>query len=165
MYFAGVEDVPLLRRNTIYVQSDNVFFFLSDILQDSSPSVKESGKTRNGWPYWLWNRGKWGLRKYCRYATNERVPSLVGSLGSLTVEEIFCPAFAALVSPVQIFFAPHYFSSFVPIAQQARQAVVPGRLSLNVPLGNWAKPCTCGNGAKLGTVSVGEAHVGLVQLS
>jgi hypothetical protein len=26
VYFAGVEDVPLLRRNTIYVQSDNVFF-------------------------------------------------------------------------------------------------------------------------------------------
>jgi hypothetical protein len=56
------------------------------------------------------------------------------------------------------------------MAQQAGQAVVPGRLSLNMCL--WEKamatepePCTCGNGTELSTVSVGEAHVGLVQLS
>jgi hypothetical protein len=44
----------------------------------------------------------------------------------------FCPALAALVDPVQniFFLAVHYFYSFVPIAQQAGQAVVLGRLSL-----------------------------------
>jgi hypothetical protein len=38
-----------------------------------------------------------------------------------------CPALAALVRPVQnIFFPPHTsFTSFVPIAQRAGQAVVP----------------------------------------
>ncbi len=46
----------------------------------------------------------------------------------------FCPALAALVGPVQkiFFLAVHYFKSFFPIAQQAGQAVVPCRLSLNV---------------------------------
>jgi len=48
---------------------------------------------------------------------------------------LFCPALAALVRPVQnIFFPPHTsFTSFVPIAQRAGQAVVPG-LSLNMCL-------------------------------
>jgi hypothetical protein len=50
----------------------------------------------------------------------------------------FCLALAALVSPVQnIFFLTlQYFNSFVPIAQQAEQTVVPGRLSLNMWLWN-----------------------------
>jgi hypothetical protein len=51
----------------------------------------------------------------------------------------FGPALAALVGPVQnIFFSSplHYFKSFVPIAQQAGQAVVLGGLSLVV--------CVCG---------------------
>jgi hypothetical protein len=46
----------------------------------------------------------------------------------------FCPALAALVGSVQYIFFPHstlqYFTSFV-ITQQAGQAVVPRRLSLN----------------------------------
>jgi hypothetical protein len=44
----------------------------------------------------------------------------------------FCSALAALVSPVQnIFFLTVYdYNSFVPIAQQAGQAVALGRLSL-----------------------------------
>jgi hypothetical protein len=48
----------------------------------------------------------------------------------------FCPALGALFSPVQniFFLASHYFTSFVPIPQQAGQAVVPGRLSLNMCL-------------------------------
>jgi hypothetical protein len=47
---------------------------------------------------------------------------------------VFCPALAALVDPVKtiIFLSVHYFNSFVPIAQQAGQTVVSGRLSLNV---------------------------------
>ncbi len=46
----------------------------------------------------------------------------------------FCPALSALDGPVQnrFFQAIHYLNSFVPFAQQAGQAVVPGRLSLNV---------------------------------
>jgi hypothetical protein len=42
------------------------------------------------------------------------------------------PALAAQGSPVQniIFLAAHFFTFLVPIAQQPRQAVVPGRLSL-----------------------------------
>jgi hypothetical protein len=48
----------------------------------------------------------------------------------------FCPALAALVSLVQniFFLAVHYFTSFVPIPKQAGQAVVPGRLYLNICL-------------------------------
>jgi hypothetical protein len=50
----------------------------------------------------------------------------------------FCSAFAALVGPVTkyVFLIVHYFNSFLPIAQQARQAVVLGRLSLSMCL--WA---------------------------
>jgi hypothetical protein len=49
----------------------------------------------------------------------------------------FCPALAALVGPPNtkyFFFTVHFFNSFVPIAQQAGQAVVLGRLSLNMCL-------------------------------
>jgi hypothetical protein len=48
----------------------------------------------------------------------------------------FCSALAALVGPVQniFFLTAHYFNSFVPIAQQARQTVMPGHLSLSVCL-------------------------------
>ncbi len=44
----------------------------------------------------------------------------------------FCPAFASLVGPEQNIFllTGHYFTWFFPIAQQARQAVVPHHLSL-----------------------------------
>jgi hypothetical protein len=46
----------------------------------------------------------------------------------------FCPALATLVgrrpsTNIVFFFTVHYFTSFVPIAQQAGQAVVPSRLS------------------------------------
>jgi hypothetical protein len=48
----------------------------------------------------------------------------------------FCPSLAALVGPVQniTFLITHYFSSFVPIAQQAGQAVTLPHLALNVCL-------------------------------
>ncbi len=48
----------------------------------------------------------------------------------------FCPALAALVGPVQIIFSSlaHFFTSLVPIAQQAGQAVVPRRQSINMLL-------------------------------
>jgi hypothetical protein len=46
----------------------------------------------------------------------------------------FYPALAALVGPVQniFFLTVHYFKSFIPIARQARKAVVPSRLSLGL---------------------------------
>jgi hypothetical protein len=48
----------------------------------------------------------------------------------------FCSALTALVGPVQnIFFLTiHYFNYFVPIAQQAGQETVLGRLSLSMCL-------------------------------
>jgi hypothetical protein len=46
----------------------------------------------------------------------------------------FCPALAALVSPIQNIFTVLCFNSFVPIAQQAGQAAVLGRLSLSLCL-------------------------------
>ncbi len=48
----------------------------------------------------------------------------------------FCTALAALDGPVQnsCFQAIHYLNSLVPIVLQAGQAVVPGRLSLNLCL-------------------------------
>ncbi len=50
----------------------------------------------------------------------------------------FGPALATLVDLVQniSFLTVHFFTSFVPIAQQARQAIVPRRLSINMCL--WA---------------------------
>jgi hypothetical protein len=50
----------------------------------------------------------------------------------MPVQSIFCPALAALVSPIKniIFFTAHLFTLLVPIAQQPGQEVVPGRLSL-----------------------------------
>jgi hypothetical protein len=54
---------------------------------------------------------------------------LVGSLAG-TID--FCPALAALISPVKkiIFLTEHFFTLLIPIAQQAGQAGVLGRLSL-----------------------------------
>jgi hypothetical protein len=48
---------------------------------------------------------------------------------------------AALVGPVHnIFFLTiHYFDSFAPIAQQAGQAAVQGRLSISMCLWGWQK--------------------------
>jgi hypothetical protein len=55
-------------------------------------------------------------------------------LNSGTLIVIF--RFAALEGPVQIIFflTIHYFNSFAPIAQQAGQAAVLGRLSLGMYL-------------------------------
>jgi hypothetical protein len=47
-----------------------------------------------------------------------------------------CPALPALVGPIQkiFFLTEDYFNSFVQIAEQAEQAVMLGRLSLNMCL-------------------------------
>jgi hypothetical protein len=61
---------------------------------------------------------------------------MVGLLGLLCQYKRFlsCHALAALYF---FFFTLHYFNSFVPIVQQAGQAVVLGRLSLNMCL--WSR--------------------------
>jgi hypothetical protein len=56
-------------------------------------------------------------------------------LARASTSDFFCSALAALVDPVQniLFLAVHY-NTFVPMAQQAGQTVVLGRLSLSVCL-------------------------------
>jgi hypothetical protein len=65
---------------------------------------------------------------------NESGPFLVGSLACHTGTRDFWSALAALVGSVKNIFllTVQYFNYFVPIAQQAGQAAVLGRLSLSV---------------------------------
>ncbi len=63
-----------------------------------------------------------------------------------------CSVLAALVGPVQL--TVHYFSSFLPIVQQAGQTAVLGRLSLSVffsghPPPMWQKLFTSGHHTRL----------------
>jgi hypothetical protein len=69
--------------------------------------------------------------------TNERSSFVVGLSGLYSAgTRDFYSALAGLVGPVQniFFLTVHYFSSFVPIAQQAGQVAVLGRLSFSVCL-------------------------------
>ncbi len=68
--------------------------------------------------------------------TNERGPSLVGSLDfSCRYKRLlFCLGCSSRPSTKYFFLTVHYLNSFVPIAQQAGQAAVLGRLSLSVSL-------------------------------
>ncbi len=63
-------------------------------------------------------------------STNERVLPWLVRWACRAGTRDFCSALAALVGPVQNF----YFSSFVPVAQQAGQEAVLGRLSLSMCL-------------------------------
>ncbi len=67
------------------------------------------------------------------WSTNERGPSFVGSLGLLCRNKICLsyPGCFSQPSTKYFSFTAHYFTFCVPIAQQAGQAVVPGRLSVN----------------------------------
>jgi hypothetical protein len=72
-------------------------------------------------------------------STNERCPSLVGSMClscPYTGTRDFCSALATLVGRVQniFFLAVQYFSFFVRIAQQAGQTAVLGHPSLSMCL-------------------------------
>ncbi len=68
--------------------------------------------------------------------TNERVPFLVGSLDLSCRHKrfFFCLGCSSRPSTKYFFLNVHYFNSFVPLAQQAGQAAVLGRLSLSVCL-------------------------------
>ncbi len=67
------------------------------------------------------------------WGTYDRGPSLVGSLGSVWQYKRFlsCLSCSSRSSTKYFFLTRHSFKSFVSIAQQAWQAVVPRRLSLN----------------------------------
>ncbi len=69
---------------------------------------------REGWPLLTVETEVNGDSK----STNERGPSLVGSLELSCGTRDFCPALAALVFLVQniFFLTAHYFNSFVPIS-------------------------------------------------
>ncbi len=75
------------------------------------------------------------------WSTYYRGHALVGLLGLSCRYKRFLSCLDAQVSPVQdIFLLPaHFFTLFVPNAQQAGQAVVPGRLSLNMRLWSYLR--------------------------
>ncbi len=92
----------------------------------------QNRETRQGWPLLTVETDVNGDLK----GTDERGPSLVGSLGlsCLLCTKDFCSVFVALVGPVKntFFLTVHYSNYFVAIAQQTGQAAVLGRLPLSV---------------------------------
>jgi len=91
-------------------------------------------ETREGWPLQTVNEVNADS-----WSANKRDPSLVGSLGLSCRFKRFLFCLCCLVGPVQniFFLAIHYFSSFFPIAQEARQEVVLGHLLFSICL--WVK--------------------------
>jgi hypothetical protein len=85
---------------------------------------------REGWPLLTVETNVNGDSR----STNERGRSSVGSLGS----SYRCIRFLSCLIPVKNinFLRAHLFTFLVPIAQQTRQAVVLGRLSLSL----WSLP-------------------------
>ncbi len=94
-------------------------------------------ETREGWPLLTIETKGNGDSK----STNQRGPSLVGSLG-LSCRRykrfLFCLGCYSLPSTKYFFLTVHYFNSFVPIAEQVGQAAVLGHLPLSVCL--WVCP-------------------------
>ncbi len=91
-------------------------------------------RSEGGGPCWLLKLRQMETHGVC---TNEWGPSSwLVRLARRAGTRDFFPALAALVSQVQNIFSStaHYFSLFVPIAQQPGQAVVPGHLSFNMCL-------------------------------
>jgi hypothetical protein len=99
-------------------------------------------ETREGWPLLTVETVVNGDSK----STSGWGPSLVGSLGMSCRYKrfLFCLGFSSQPSTKYIFFlTAHYFNAFyVPIAQQAGQAAVLGRLSLNLTLASVADKLT-----------------------
>ncbi len=108
----------------------------ADWLENLTANAKvATTETREGWPLLTVETETNGHSR----STNERGPSLVGSLNSLCrykrlLSSLSCSSHQS--AQYKIFFSSLYTVSvyFVPIAQQTRQAVVPDRLSLNVCL-------------------------------
>ncbi len=76
-------------------------------------------------------------------STDEKGPSLVMFVGLVVPvqETLFCLGCSSWPSTKYIFLTIHYFNSFVPIAQQAGQAAMLGRLSLSMSL--WKQYTIC----------------------
>ncbi len=137
-----------LMQQILYTVKDNQTLVELDhsVSADGSWRSKKSGwecfrvcatrETREGWPMRTVETEANGDWK----STYERGPYtwlVCWARRAGTID--FCPALVALVSPVQniISLTIHYFALFVPINQQTRQAVMPGRLSLNMCLWVW----------------------------
>jgi hypothetical protein len=75
------------------------------------------------------------------WSTYERGHALVGSLGSLCRNKRFFSCLGCSSRPsTKIFFLPaHFYTLFLPNAQQAVQAVVPGRMSFNMCLWSYLR--------------------------
>ncbi len=132
--FVRVEDVHLLRRNTqLKCKAILWVFILSDIYLSRTVAEHVAGERKN-------QRG---------VATTDFENEANGDSGStlemkgvlpwfvLASRRAFlsCLCCSSQPSTTYYFLNVHYFSSFVPIAQQAGQAVVPSCLSFNVSLG------------------------------
>jgi hypothetical protein len=93
--------------------------------------------TRDGWPLLTVETEANGDSG----STYERGPSLVGSMGSSCQCRRFLSCLGCSSRPRTKYFCltVHYFNTFYPFAQQAGQAVVPCRLSLNIC--PWAGHC------------------------
>ncbi len=102
----------------------NCFFLLSnsdeDITRFSDATVQVVSEERleRGGPAECWNWGEWGLKEY---KWNWSFPWLVcWTRRAGTID--FCPALAALVSPVQNIALFHFISAHCPATCMGRQA-------------------------------------------
>jgi hypothetical protein len=99
---------------------------------------------REGWPVLTVETEVNGGSK----STNERGPFLVGSLvlSCRYKRFLFCLGCSSHPNTKYFFLTVHYFNAFLPIAQQAGQAAVLGRLSLCVSLDGLVFRCIRGEG-------------------
>ncbi len=91
---------------------------------------------REGWPLLTVESEANGDSK----STYERGPYLIGALNSSCRYNRFLSCLGCSSRPSTKYYIAsliHYFALFVPITQQTRQAVMPGRLSLNMWLWVW----------------------------
>jgi hypothetical protein len=86
-------------------------------------------ETTEGWPLLVVEaESNWDSR-----STSERGPFLGWFVGLVEqVQEIFVLPWLLKPTYYNFFLTVHYFISFVPVAQQAGQAVVPRRLKMSV---------------------------------
>ncbi len=131
-----------------------VFHYLTCVNLGDSPTFVSRWRvlyTEWDWREWPWRGRRVGTRETRERwplltvetevnrdskSTNERSPSLVGSLGLLCryTRFFFCLGFSRRPSKKYFFLTLRFFDSFVPTAQQAGLAAVLGHLSLSMCL-------------------------------
>ncbi len=118
----------VLNRRDVSGQScrRHASFSAREILAHVLLDIQRDYYCREGWPLLAVVTEVNGDSK----STYERGPFLVGSLGLSCWYKrfLFCFGWSSQPSTKMFFLAIHYFNSFVPIAQQAGQAGVLGRL-------------------------------------